>query len=67
MSDIAEDLGEFAVDARWQLALSALDRIAAVPASAVRACAAKLLVPQRRVVGWCLPRAGAGKRPRPKP
>jgi len=67
VSDIAEDLGEFAVDARWQLALSALDRIAAVSASAVRACAAKLLVPRRRVVGWCLPRSKAGTGPRPKP
>ncbi len=67
VSDIAEDLGAFAVDARWQLALAALDRIAAVSARSVRECAAKLLLPRRRVVGWCLPRSSAGPGPRRKP
>jgi len=62
VSDIAEDLGEFAVDADWRLALDARARIAAVPASAIRACAAKLLRKDRRVLGWCLPKSGAAPR-----
>jgi zinc protease len=63
VSDIAEDLGEFAVDARWQLALEARARVTAVTAGAVRECVARLLRPERRVVGWCLPKKGgaAGK------
>jgi zinc protease len=55
VSDIAEDLGEFAVDANWRLALEAQAHLAAVSARAVRECAAKLLRKERRVVGWCLP------------
>ncbi|MFN0008742.1 MAG: M16 family metallopeptidase [Planctomycetota bacterium] len=58
VSDIAEDLGEFAVDARWQLALEARDRVTAVTARAVRECVARLLRPERRVIGWCLPKNG---------
>jgi len=58
VSDIAEDLGEFAVDARWRLALDARERIASVDAVAIRQSAAKFLRPERRVVGWCLPRDG---------
>ena len=56
VSDIAEDLGEFAADADWRLALEAQERLASVSARAVRECAAKLLRRERRVVGWCLPR-----------
>jgi zinc protease len=55
VSDIAEDLGEFAVDANWRLALEAQAHLAAVSARSVRECAAKLLRKERRVVGWCLP------------
>ena len=56
VSDLAEDIGEFAVDARWQLAIEAHSRVTAVQASAVRECVARLLRPERRVVGWCLPK-----------
>jgi zinc protease len=59
VSDLAEDLGEFAVDARWQLALEAHARVTAVGAGAVRECVARLLRRDRRVVGWCLPKNGA--------
>jgi zinc protease len=55
VSDLAEDLGEFAVDADWRLALEAAARVARVSARSVRECAARLLRPERRVVGWCLP------------
>jgi len=61
VSDLAEDIGEFAVDARWQLSLEAHSRVAAVEAGAVRECVARLLRRERRVVGWCLPRNGSLK------
>jgi zinc protease len=61
VSDLAEDLGEFAVDARWQLALEARDLVTAVSAGAIRECAGRLLRPERRVVGWCLPKHAAGR------
>jgi predicted Zn-dependent peptidase len=62
VSDIAEELGEFAVDADWRLALEVQERLAAVSARAVRDCAAKLLRKERRVLGWCLPENGARAR-----
>jgi zinc protease len=57
VTDLAEQLGEFAVDASWKLALEAPSRIAAVTARAVRDVARKYLGKERRVVGWCLPKA----------
>ena len=65
VSDLAEDLGEFAIDADWRLALRTLERIARTSAEELRAASAKLLSPSRRVVGWCLPQekpVAAGKR-----
>jgi zinc protease len=59
VSDLAEDLGEFAVDADWHMALETVERIEAVRADAVRDCVARLLTRDRRVVGWCLPRETA--------
>jgi len=56
VSDLAEDLGEFAADARWQMALETIERIQAISAKAVSECTARLLRKERRVVGWCLPR-----------
>jgi zinc protease len=56
-SDFAERLGEYAVDAHWKLALESLEHVLAVDAKAVRDCAARLLAPERRVVGWCTPKA----------
>jgi zinc protease len=55
VSDLAEDLGEFAADACWQLALETVERIERVSPKAIRECAARLLDRKRRVVGWCLP------------
>jgi zinc protease len=59
VSDLAEDLGEFAVDASWQMALETVERIRRVSPKAVRDCAARLLRKDRRVVGWCLPKSAA--------
>jgi len=59
VTDLAEMLGELAVDADWRLALRALDRIRAVTAAEVRAVAARFLTRERRVVGWSLPRVAA--------
>jgi zinc protease len=56
VSDLAEVLGEFAVDASWQLAIEAVERIKAVSSTAVRDVAQRLLRSERRVVGWCLPK-----------
>ncbi len=59
VSDIAEELGEFAVDAHWRLAIEGVERNDAVTAVAVREVTARFLVPARRVIGWSLP---AGER-----
>ncbi len=61
VTDLAEQLGEFAVDAQWKLALEAPSRIAAVTSRAVRDVARKYLAKDRRVVGWCLPKARRGR------
>jgi predicted Zn-dependent peptidase len=68
VSDLAEDLGEFAADASWRMALETVDRIRRVNAKAVRDCAARLLRKDRRVVGWSLPRekVSAAKMPSTK-
>ncbi len=66
VSDIAEDLGEFAADATWRLALEVQTRLGSVSARAMRECAAKLLRKERRVVGWCLPKDGRPKSGGPK-
>jgi hypothetical protein len=54
---VAEELGEFAVDAHWTLALDGCARHEAVGAARLRECAARLLVPARRTLGWSLPAA----------
>ena len=53
--DLAEDLGEYAVDADWRLVLNSAERYAAIKPRALRDVAAKLLGTDRRVVGWSLP------------
>ncbi len=55
VSDVAEDLGEYAVDANWQLALKGLELSGAITARQVRDTVAKLLVKERRVVGRSTP------------
>ena len=59
VSDLAETLGEYAVDADWRMAVNGLERIRAVDATRVREVAGRLLVPERRVVGWSRPRETA--------
>ena len=55
VSDVAEVLGEFAIDKDWRLAIEGSARNEAVTAVAVKEVTAQLLVPHRRVVGWSLP------------
>ncbi len=57
VSDLAEGLGEYAVDATWRDALEITARRNAITARAVREVAARRLRPERRVIGWSLPRA----------
>lgn len=57
VSDLAEEIGEFGVDAHWSLALETISNIEKTSAAFVRETARKLLVPERRVVGWCTPRS----------
>ncbi len=61
VSDLAEELGEYAVDAHWTLAVQAVERIKAVDASAVREAARRYLGDERRVVGWSLPKRAAAE------
>ncbi len=66
VSDLAEDLGEFAVDTRWQMAVEAIERIERTSAKDVRETARKLLTNERRVVGWSLPPAQKSAPTRPQ-
>lgn len=63
-SDIAEQIGEAAVDAHWKLAFESLGNALSVDAARLRDCARRLLGHERRVVGWCLPaKAPAAHKP----
>jgi len=55
VSDLAEQLGEWAVDADWRLSFDGCVRHDQVTAAQVQAAAAKFLNARRRVTGWCLP------------
>ena len=57
VSDLAQELGGFAVDADWRLAFDAEARLSRVRPVHVRDVARRLLGRERRVVGWCLPEA----------
>jgi zinc protease len=59
VSDLAEELGEWAVDYDWRAAFDGSVRHDAVTAEEVRRAIARFLVPGRRVVGWSLPRVVA--------
>ncbi|MEM7310115.1 MAG: pitrilysin family protein [Planctomycetota bacterium] len=63
VSDLAEELGEWAVDADWRLVLDQVERTDRVTADDVRDTARRLLGRDRRVVGWSLP---AAEEPKPK-
>jgi zinc protease len=56
VSDVAEEIGTYAVDADWRLAFDGGERHASVSARAVREAAAAILPRRRRVVGWCMPK-----------
>ncbi|MFT7486439.1 MAG: zinc protease [Candidatus Paceibacteria bacterium] len=56
VTDLAESIGSFAVDAQWRLALEADERLAAIRPKFLRDTVARLLEKRRRVVGWSLPR-----------
>jgi zinc protease len=58
-TDLAEELGEFAVDAHWRLALEGRERTAAIEPRFLREVVRRFLVPERRVLGWSLPREEA--------
>jgi zinc protease len=62
VSDLAETIGEFAVDSDWRMAVDGMERIRAVDARRVQECARRLLRRDRRVVGWCLPSANSAER-----
>ena len=64
VTDLAETLGEFAVDADWRMAVDGSALLQAVTAKRLQECAQRLLDNRRRVIGWCLPRES---QPAPKP
>ncbi len=66
-SDLAEQLGEYAVDADWRLCIDGQGRLAAVTRSQLRDAARRLLAPDRRVVGWSLPAEVADAWPAVRP
>ncbi len=57
VSDLAEELGEYAVDYDWREAFDGGARHDQITPTMLRDTVARLLVPSRRVVGWCLPLA----------
>jgi zinc protease len=68
-SDLAEEIGSWATDADWRLAVTGLEQLLAVDAARIKDCAARLLARDRRVVGWSLPKLAqtaprAGAKPR---
>jgi len=62
VTDVAEDLGEYAVDASWQLALEGIKLSSEITAREVRDAVAALLTPDRRVVGQSTPTEVAPKK-----
>lgn len=64
-TDLAEDLGEFAVDADWRLSIEGLDKLLALSADDLRDTAKRVMAPERRVVGWCTPRERVAAQRRP--
>lgn len=57
VTDLAEDIGAWAVDGDWRLILERTARRNKVTAAKLKACAGRYLARERRVVGWSLPRA----------
>jgi zinc protease len=62
VADLAENLGEWAVDCDWRMAFDGGARHARISRAKLRETVAKRLTRERRVVGWCLPGGrGAGR------
>ena len=55
VTDLAETLGEWAVDDDWRRAFDGGERHARVTAKEVRDVTRRYLAPRRRALGWCLP------------
>lgn len=64
VTDVAEALGEWAVDDDWHRAFDGCERHLKLAAPALRAAAQRYLRPERRVVGWCLPKGESVGAPR---
>lgn len=60
VTDVAEELGEWAVDADWRRAFDGCKRHLALKPEAIQAVARRYLTPARRVVGWCEPKVAGG-------
>jgi zinc protease len=56
VTDVAEELGEWAADDDWRRAFDGCVRHREIRAEGLRAVVERLLAPERRVVGWCLPK-----------
>ncbi|MFT7670620.1 MAG: zinc protease [Planctomycetota bacterium] len=55
VTDLAEDIGSYAIDIDWRMALEGRERLAAVRPRFIRDTVRKFLRRDRRVVGWSLP------------
>jgi zinc protease len=55
VTDLAEDVGSFAVDGDWRLALATRERLEALTPDFLRETARRYLGRGRRVTGWSLP------------
>jgi len=55
VSDVAEEIGEWAVDADWRMAFDGGARHDKISAEKLRKTVARYLRPERRVSGWCHP------------
>jgi predicted Zn-dependent peptidase len=57
ISDVADQIGGYALDADWRLALDGGEALRHVTVDDVRSVAERLLARSRATVGWCLPGA----------
>ncbi len=55
VTDLAEDLGSYAIDIDWRLSLQSADCLAAIKPALLRKTVQRFLRPERRVTGWSLP------------
>ena len=59
VTDLAEDVGSYAVDIDWRVSLEGRKRLAAIRPRFLRDTVRKYLGRERRVTGWSLPREDA--------